>query len=384
MHPRQQFRRCCAAFLATLWATTALAGAEPPPAPPVIPVAQAKPATPATEALENGSITLEPGINQVIPVSAGHLNRIITPFANPKVRTTADGLTTEVSGSVIYVAPPADRPETLFVTDGEEEGRALSLTLMPKAIAPREVRVGLAGGHGGDAGASRAAATWERSHPYQDTIKALLRELALGRIPPGYAMGDGAPGAPPACWQEGLSFSFAQQVLGHSLWVAIGVVANQADRTVEFFDDACMRERRVAAVAAWPEVLLEPGARSEVYVVMRRDDPDPGDSRPARPSLLGTAAGAAVSAAPQSDKPDAAGAGGPWALQVAALQSERGARELVAQLRAKGYPAAAYQGRDGMQYVRVGGYPSREDAIDALAGIRALGHDPLVVTGQAP
>ena len=363
------------------------AGSEPPvvpatPIPAAASVAAARPApAPAEEIADVATVAVQPGVNLIIPVSAGHLNRIVTPFANPKARTTTSDLTTEVSGSVIYVSPPPDRPATLFVTDGDDESQALSLTLLPKAIAPREIHAKLTGSAAAT-GPAKAAEKWEKAQPYQDTIKAVMRDLALGKVPSGYAMGEGPPDNPPVCRQEGLAFAFAQQVLGHNLWVAVGVVENTTNATLEFYDESCMSERRAAAVAAWPDVMLPPGGRSEVYVVMRRDTNAPGDSRPARPSLL---AGypAAIQSAPQpaavADSDTDALSSGLWAVQVGAFSDERSAREMVRALRAKGYTAESKAGKGGLHYVRLGLIDSREDAAEIAGGLRSLGYDPLVV-----
>ena len=79
---------------------------------------------------------MTPGVNQLVPVALGHLNRIVTPFAQPRVNTTSQA-STEVRDHVIYVAPSEPVPVTLFITEADSEQQALSLTLVPKRIPAR-------------------------------------------------------------------------------------------------------------------------------------------------------------------------------------------------------------------------------------------------------
>jgi hypothetical protein len=85
------------------------------------------------------TLRVTPGINEIIPVAQGHLNRIITPFDSPKVRTVSPA-TTQIEGHVLYVAPADENPVTLYVTPGDNEELALSLTLAPRRIPPREIQ----------------------------------------------------------------------------------------------------------------------------------------------------------------------------------------------------------------------------------------------------
>lgn len=315
-------------------------------------------------------IVAEPGVNHIVTVATGHLNRVITPFEKPKVRTTAANATIQVSGNVVYVAPGDETPVTMFITDSEDESLAISLTLAPRRIPPREIELLLAAGAGGIAGAAMPmrADKWERADPYVRTITKLLRTIALGRLPPGYSLGPGAPRNPPACVQPGLSFDFRQEVMGHNFNVAIARVTNVSRQTVELVESNCMGDARVAAVAAWPRVMLAPGQRAEVYVVVR-NRPEGGSSRPARPSLLDD---------PLPPVPDEARPG-PWGVQVLALSSERVAREQAAALRAMGYPAETYQGKGRLYYVRVSGYATRGEAQAARDDLARFGFDGLVV-----
>ena len=48
-------------------------------------------------------IQIKPGINELMPIAVGHLNRLVTPFDNPVVTTTSQA-TTSTKGKIVYVA----------------------------------------------------------------------------------------------------------------------------------------------------------------------------------------------------------------------------------------------------------------------------------------
>ena len=233
-------------------------------------------------------LTMEPGVNQIVPVAIGHLNRIVTPFGTPVVTTMTADATTEVRQNVVYVGTNGEDPVTAFITEKGDQSRALSLTLVPQRIPPRELFVRMADGYNvGVPYSNPAAEKWETSQPYVETVRSVFRSVALGELPQGYAMSK-ITGAIrlPNCHMSGLSFDFSRgQVLsGHSLSVLIGVARNTAGVPVEFKEAAC-GDWDVAAVAAWPRNVLEPGERTEIYVARKVNTSKPATSK--RPSLLG-------------------------------------------------------------------------------------------------
>ena len=66
----------------------------------------------------------------------------MTPFDNPVVTTTSQA-TTSTKGKIVYVATPDETPVTLYITSGDNQDIALSLTLIPKRIPAREIHLGL-------------------------------------------------------------------------------------------------------------------------------------------------------------------------------------------------------------------------------------------------
>ena len=87
-------------------------------------------------------LQVTPGINELIPIAVGHLNRLVTPFDNPVVTTTSQA-TTSTNGKIVYVATADETPVTLYITPGDNQDIALSLTLIPKRIPAREIHLSL-------------------------------------------------------------------------------------------------------------------------------------------------------------------------------------------------------------------------------------------------
>ncbi len=232
------------------------------------------------------TVLMKPGVNQILPIALGHLNRIVTPFSQPKVTTTSTGKT-EVRDHVIYLATDEAAPVSLFITEDQNESQALNLTLIPRRIPPREIFLKLAPGtclpsnH-----ANYQAQRWEVSQPYVQTIRALFRDLALGKVPQGYTLQTITHQTlPVACRQPGVAFDFSvgQKLVGHHLAVTVGVATNVSRYPLEFKEASCATGD-VVAVAAWPRLTLQPGQRTEIYLAQSQKQTYTPASQ--RPSLL--------------------------------------------------------------------------------------------------
>ena len=231
-------------------------------------------------------LLMTPGVNELIPVALGHLNRIVTPFDSPQVRTTSDAQT-QIKGNVIYVATDKESPVSLYITPPGQEAPALSVTLVPRRIPPREITLAIDGQQLPIKGVvNRKAATWETAQPYVDSLRDLLRRLALNELPQGYDIRlTGHTDTSPNCFQPGLKFDFKQGqiVTGHYFNVFVGLVESFADEPIEASELAC-HESDIVASAYWPRNILLPGDKTELYVVVRNHRAEAVESK--RPSLL--------------------------------------------------------------------------------------------------
>ncbi|GLR77525.1 type-F conjugative transfer system secretin TraK (plasmid) [Azospirillum oryzae] len=245
-------------------------------------------------------ITIRPGTTELLAVAEGHANRIVTPFAEPAVMTTSDAKF-KISGNVVYVSTTS--PATIFITPKGDESVAIPLALVPRRVPPREIQLQLprggvwnasftAGGAGAAVAGNKKAQTWEESQPYIETIRSIMRDIALGTVPSGYQMRDMERGdrAVECTGPAGVTFQFGggQVMEGSHLQVVIGVVSNQSGASVELAEPWCAGPN-VAAVAYWPNNVLAAGQSTEVFVIRRPALPSETDAR--RPSLL-TRAGA--------------------------------------------------------------------------------------------
>jgi conjugal transfer pilus assembly protein TraK len=239
-------------------------------------------------------VVVASGTNTLIPISRSQINRLVTPFDSPNIQTVSQA-EISTSGNVIYVTTQDDQPVTMFVTPEDDESVAISLTLLPQSIPPiqanlifgRSIQGGAVGMPAmGSTAYSGTARKWERSQPYMDTLRSLMREMAVGKLPRGYSFGALRSGdSIPACAQPALSFDFSksQLIQGHDFRVYVAVAENISGQTVEFDHGACSHPNR-AAVSSWPHEMLEPGQKTEVFVVTRV--PAIAADTSVRPSLL--------------------------------------------------------------------------------------------------
>lgn len=228
---------------------------------------------------ESTNILVTPGVNQLLTISSDQPNRIVTPFNHPQILSSAlQGGSGDkcgevcVKGSVIYISTKKDYPLGMFVTEKGNEQTAVSLTLVPRRIPPREVRLQIADGAGAMLMAgSDEAKVWETQQPFVSGVKKAMKDIALGQVPNGYHL-QKIPSdyKLPVCTQPGLSFDFkkGELIAGANLNYVIGKITNVAKKEIEFVESSC-GGYDVAAVAAYPYNLLRPGESTEVYVVQR-------------------------------------------------------------------------------------------------------------------
>lgn len=240
------------------------------------------------------NIEVKPGVTQIAAISRGHLNRIVTPFPSPEVMTSSlnAGSGDEcgevcIKDNVIYVTTESQRPVTLSINEEGRQDAAIMMTLVPKDVPPRELTLSFGDSMmAGLSFGSKKAQSWEESQPYVTTLTDLFRQIALGEVPQGYTLHNSDSSVMPVCYQEGITYSFVdgQRMLGHHFEVAIGVATNSSSGPVEIRETAC-GSPNVAAVAAWPRNVLEPGDKTEVYVATTKSS---GGGKPTsqRPSLV--------------------------------------------------------------------------------------------------
>lgn len=248
-----------------------------------------------TSNAQSNSITVTPGVNQIVTIAVGHTNRFVTPFYHPQVSSstlsggdpvTGQGGEVAVKDNVVYVSTNKVVPISMFITDKGNENVAISLTLVPRKIPSREVHLKLDTANMQTVYASEGAENWEKSQPFVSGIKRALKEIALQRVPTGYQLGDIPHNYElPTCSAEGFAvdFSKGQLMAGSKLHYIVGKVTNVSAHPLEFREASCANYD-VAAVALWPNNMLEPGQSSEIYIV--RHAPGRQEMQQRRTSVL--------------------------------------------------------------------------------------------------
>lgn len=236
-------------------------------------------------------LTVTPGQNTVVGIAFSHMNRFVTPFPNPEVKTTSVA-TIDVQGSIVYVSTNMSEPVALFVYDTADPEQAISLTMVPAEIPPVSTRITVSGYSRGAVPTpqltrSPDAAAFEDQAPYVEMITEVMRELAYRRVPSGYGL-QALPAAGvsfPNCAVTGLSIEPMQVVTGSSLVVFVARATNRSSATVEVDEEQCANDPEVRAVAAWPSSSLLPGQSVELYVATALAEEPDADA--IRPSVLG-------------------------------------------------------------------------------------------------
>jgi len=244
----------------------------------------------ATLAIGPKTIRVSPGTTAIVEVAIDHLNRIVTPFTSPQVRTVSRA-TTQVDGNAIYVATASEEPVSLFITEAGDTATAISLTLAPRHIPPREVRLVLRGGvvpvRASPPTVKPPRPLARNDQPYVEHIASAFRALAQNRVPTGYELRKARRGERLDCRQPDLSVTAAQVVEGQGLHILAAKARNRGKQPIVLEEYRCGANSGavVAAVAAWPRSRLASGEETELYVAVRpgESDSETGD----RPSLLG-------------------------------------------------------------------------------------------------
>jgi conjugal transfer pilus assembly protein TraK len=232
-------------------------------------------------------IAVKPGINELMPIAVGHLNRLVTPFEHPVVTTTSQA-TTNTKGKIVYVATADETPVTLYITPGDNQDIALSLTLIPKRIPAREIHLDL------DKDSYQLLNQWQRTdesrssnqqeQAYINQIKALFRDLGLQKTPAGYSLREPKPQEQIRCLQDRVQIKTGQVLESQDRLILVGLAKNTGGDMLEFDERSCATTQQdVMAVSVWPNVVLKPQEATELYVVVRQS---PEASNSLRPSLL--------------------------------------------------------------------------------------------------
>lgn len=234
------------------------------------------------------ALLVEPGTTEVIPIARNYLNRIITPFEQPKL-ITVNEIQFRKEGSSVFVTTGSDTPVGVHILSNDPaDTRSISLALVPRPIPPRTIQLRWPGQGGLEPHQARALANkaerWEQASPYVETVMELVSLIARGEVPPGYSLVEGSDTVP--CEIPGVRLYAGQRLTGSRFSVHVLKATNEGTSTLEIVQSAGCRGAGVVAVAPWPDAYLIPGASTEVYVVFANALLDERSTATVRPSLL--------------------------------------------------------------------------------------------------
>ncbi|MBK1621740.1 hypothetical protein CKO42_25810 [Lamprobacter modestohalophilus] len=245
---------------------------------------------PAVLALGPRTVTVAPGANAILELAIDHLNRIVTPFERPSVRTVSD-LSTEVEGKVVYVATASEVPATLYISAGDASGTTIALTLAPRRVPPREIRLQVPGYRAAQAQTKNKAQTttetqsdsapvalspahpalWQQPLPYLQTLTTALRDLARGEVPEGFRRGSVRSEDRLRCEAPGLRASDVEVFESDHLKLLKTTLRYSGQEPLGITPHHCRPRGKgvIAAQATWPRTDLRKGEETQLLIALR-------------------------------------------------------------------------------------------------------------------
>lgn len=236
----------------------------------------------------DSNITLKvlPGTTELVRIARNYLNRIITPFEDPKL-LTVNPVEVRKEGSSIYLTTASEKPVGVHILPNDpEDTRSISLTLIPARIPPKTIQ--LTWGEQAQPAAlpvsTARAKRWEQSSSYEEKLLELVEVIARGEVPEGYSLS--AAQDVLSCALPGVQFFAGQRLTGSRFSVFVLRATNVGRSTIEILSHAGCNVPGVALVAPWPQAYLEPNTSTEVYVAVVNEAFEPQARGQLRPSLL--------------------------------------------------------------------------------------------------
>lgn len=234
----------------------------------------------------NITLAVRPGTTELVRIARNYLNRIITPFDDPKL-LTVNPVEVRKEGSSIYITTASERPVGIHILPNDpDDTRSISLTLIPARIPPKTIRLTwdektfVTARPASDARAKR----WEQSSAYVEKLLELAEIVARRQVPDGYSLSVVPEGLP--CTLPGVEFFTGQRLTGSRFSLFVLRATNVGRSTIEIRSHAGCDFPGVALVAAWPQAYLEPADSTELYVAVVNEAFEPQPRGQVRPSLL--------------------------------------------------------------------------------------------------
>lgn len=224
---------------------------------------------------------VEPGVNKIVPVSRGQMNRIVTPFSRPQIFTTApeDEVVFFTKDNVVYYSTRIPKqPIGVFITDKDDSSASISLTFIALDIEPKEIRIELVGYVAKnkeqdvlDADRISKAKIFESkiSNDYLAWLYDFAKLLVNGDVPQGYS--EAMPEGGEFCSMPNLDIKIRHILKGASHKVEVYEAMNKTSSSQDVVEPYCWA-KDVNMIIPWPGPTIEPGRSIELLIVRRIDD----------------------------------------------------------------------------------------------------------------
>jgi conjugal transfer pilus assembly protein TraK len=199
--------------------------------------------------------------NELVYVSLTQLNKIATPFADPKI-VDSTGATLKAVGQDLFIQPANDKPLTVYITDGGV-GQSIGITLVPVANLPAQSIV-----------IEPDASTTKNvpSQPAQDELvpsdyvgrlTSHIKQLALGKTPTGFVKSKltKAIASSPQ-----LVYETQNKFVGSTYDIFSYKLVSVSESPIELSEETFYTPS-VRAVAFYPLAMLQKGEATMVYVI---------------------------------------------------------------------------------------------------------------------
>ena len=183
-------------------------------------------------------------------------NLISTPFTKLRVIGNAP-VKKELDGSHLFLTPQTDQPFTICLSGALPTDPVISLTLIPKDIPAQTITVQVDSTQG-------MAQKKAKVDSYTKQILELLRTVALGKTPEGYAEG-AMPNVIATQQSGGIVVVPTSRYSGSELDIYKYKVENNQE-TIEL-SETSFYQRGVRAVSILPSAVLHKGESATVFVL---------------------------------------------------------------------------------------------------------------------
>lgn len=230
-----------------------------------------QPAIEEKSKLEPLEIEVKMGVNTLLPISRGHMNRIITPFSEPVIDTVSEASIT-TKGNVILVATNSDDGIALFVRQKGMQS-SIPLFLKPQSGPPIEVTLKLQGVQAPIR--STLAKRWEESNEYQSSLLEVFEAIMRGDMPLGYTYHDSVDNAQSLmCRLENFEIVAVSRISGFHYDVVVQTIRNIGNKSFEIVEGACKHmDDGLRAVGTFPNQVVEPNGRTELVLAYEVREP---------------------------------------------------------------------------------------------------------------